>query len=207
MTNVIVNDSSCLIDLRKGGLLTTALLLPLRFVVALPLVTAELNDFNEGDWDDLRARGLQIIDLDSAQVQRAMSLKSTFAGLSVYDCFSLALAESTCDAMLLTGDQQLRKRAIEVGVKVHGVLWISDQIEQAKGMAFSDLADALARLDADPGVSATRRSRATDRAPSNQGERTIRTGRRGNPPSRLSIFAPFGPPPVKSRRDRRGAGR
>jgi hypothetical protein len=32
----------------------------------------------------------------------------------------------------------------------HGVLWISDQIEQAKGMAFSDLADALARLDADP---------------------------------------------------------
>jgi hypothetical protein len=52
--------------------------------------------------------------------------------------------------MLLTGDQQLRKRAGDVGVKVHGVLWISDQIEKMKTMAFSELADALARLDADP---------------------------------------------------------
>jgi hypothetical protein len=93
--DVIVNDSSCLIDLRKGGLLTTALLLPFRFVVALPLVTAELNDFDEADWNDLRGRGLQIIDLKAMQVQRAIALKSEFAGLSVYDCFSLALAETT----------------------------------------------------------------------------------------------------------------
>lgn len=148
--DVIVNDSSCLIDLRKGGLLTTALLLPFRFVVALPLVTAELNDFDEAYWNDLRGRGLQIIDLKAAQVHRAIVLKSEFAGLSVYDCFSLALAETTPDAMLLTGDQQLRKRAGDVGVKVHGVLWISDQIEKMRTMAFSELADALARLDADP---------------------------------------------------------
>jgi hypothetical protein len=148
--DVIVNDSSCLIDLRKGGLLTTALLLPFRFVVALPLVTSELHDFDVADWNDLRGRGLQIIDLKAAQVQRAIMLKSQFAGLSVYDCFSLALAETTPNAMLLTGDQQLTKRAADVGVKVHGLLWISDQIEQANGMAFSDLADALARLDADP---------------------------------------------------------
>lgn len=148
--DVIVNDSSCLIDLRKGGLLTTALLLPLRFVVALPLITAELNDFDESDWRDLRARGLQIVDLDPVQVQRAIGLKALFPGLSVYDCFSLALAETTPKAMLLTGDQQLRKRATDIGVEVHGVLWISDQIESAKAMAFDDLADALARLDADP---------------------------------------------------------
>jgi len=148
--DVIVNDSSCLIDLRKGGLLTTALLLPFRFVVALPLLTAELNDFDEADWNDLRARGLQVIDLDPAQVQRSIALKSEFAGLSVYDCFSLAVAETTPNAMLLTGDQQLRNRAANVGVEVHGVLWISDQIEKAMAMTFSELAGALARLDADP---------------------------------------------------------
>jgi hypothetical protein len=56
--------------------------------VALPLVTAELNDFDEADWNDLRGRGLQIIDLKAAQVHRAIVLKSEFAGLSVYDCFS-----------------------------------------------------------------------------------------------------------------------
>jgi predicted nucleic acid-binding protein len=147
---VVVNDSSCLIDLRKGGLLTTALLLPFRFVVALPLVTAELNDFTEADWADLRARGLQVIDLTPSQVERALALKGQFAGLSVYDCFSLTLAQTIPDAMLLTGDQQLRRRAASAGVEVHGVLWITDQIEEAKGLAFADLADALERLAADP---------------------------------------------------------
>ena len=147
---IIINDSSCLIDLRKCGLLTTALLLPFRFVVALPLITAELHDFNENDWEDLRARGLQVIDLDPGQIERAFFLMSSLPGLSAYDCFSLALAETTKNAMLLTGDQQLRTRATGLGVEVHGVLWISDEIEKASTMSFADLAAALARLEADP---------------------------------------------------------
>jgi hypothetical protein len=52
--------------------------------------------------------------------------------------------------MLLTGDQQLRRRAEALGVGVHGVLWIADEIEKAMIMALPDLADALARLAADP---------------------------------------------------------
>jgi len=147
---VVVNDSSCLIDLRKAGLLATALILPFRFVVALPLVAAELHDFDEADWDDLRERGLQVIDLDSKRVERAFALKSLFPGLSAYDCFSLTLAEATKNAMLLTGDQQLRTRATALGIEVHGVLWVSDEIEKASAMPFAELADALARLAADP---------------------------------------------------------
>jgi hypothetical protein len=116
---IIVNDSSCLIDLRKCGLLTTALLLPFRFIVALPLTTAELHDFGEADWDDLKARGLQVVDLTPEQVGRAFALKDQFPGLSAYDCFSLALAETTKNAMLLTGDQQLRTQASGLGVEVH----------------------------------------------------------------------------------------
>jgi predicted nucleic acid-binding protein len=147
---VIVNDSSCLIDLRKAGLLTTALALPFRFVVALPLIVTELHGFDDADWNDLRARGLEVIDLNAEQVGRAFGLKALFPGLSAYDCFSLALAESTPRGMLLTGDQQLRKRAEALGVIVHGVLWIADEIEKATVMPFGDLADALARLEADP---------------------------------------------------------
>ena len=90
---IIVNDTSCLIDLRKGGLLTTALLLPFRFVVALPLIATELNDFDESDWHDLKKRGLQIVDLDAEQVRRAFELKAKFPALSANDCFSLALSE------------------------------------------------------------------------------------------------------------------
>lgn len=147
---IIVNDSSCLIDLRKCGLLTTALLLPFRFVVALPLITAELHNFSEADWDDLKARGLQVVDLDPEQVERAFALMALFPGLSAYDCFSLTLAELTKNAMLLTGDQQLRTRASGLGIEVHGVLWISDEVEKAGAMPFADLADALTRLEIDP---------------------------------------------------------
>jgi predicted nucleic acid-binding protein len=147
---VIVNDSSCLIDLRKGGLLTATLLLPFRFTVALPLVEAELNDFSSADWRDLRSRGMQVVDLDASQVERAFALKSLYPGLSAYDCFSLALAESTKAAMLLTGDRQLRLRATAIGVDVHGILWICDRIAEASSIPPSDLADALETLDADP---------------------------------------------------------
>jgi predicted nucleic acid-binding protein len=147
---VIVNDTSCLIDLRKCGLLTTALLLPFRFIVALPLITAELHDFSNADWNDMKARGLHVIDLDPEKVARAISLMSLFPGLSAYDCFSLALAESTKNAMLLTGDQQLRTRAVGLGVEVHGVLWIADEIEKVALLPFAELADALACLEADP---------------------------------------------------------
>jgi hypothetical protein len=147
---IIVNDSSCLIDLRKCGLLTTALLLPFRFVVALPLITAELHDFKARDWDDLKERGLEAIDLNPEQVKRAIDLMGFFPGLSSYDCFSLALAESSKDAMLLTGDHQLRTRATTLGIEVHGVLWISDEIEKTGAMPVANLADALTHLEADP---------------------------------------------------------
>jgi hypothetical protein len=60
---IIINDSSCLIDLRKAALLAETLLLPYTFIVALPLVASELLGFGPADWDDLKGRGLQIIDL------------------------------------------------------------------------------------------------------------------------------------------------
>ena len=40
MTGVVVNDASCLIDLRKGGLLPVLCNLPYRFVVPLPVRSA-----------------------------------------------------------------------------------------------------------------------------------------------------------------------
>jgi hypothetical protein len=48
--DIIVTDSSRLIDLRTGGLLTIALRLPHRFAVALPLITSKLHGFNDSDW-------------------------------------------------------------------------------------------------------------------------------------------------------------
>jgi hypothetical protein len=147
---IIINDSSCLIDLRKAALLAATLLLPYTFVVALPLVASELLDFGPADWDDLEGRGLQIIDLSGDQVAAAFEVRRRHPGLSANDCFSLVLAQAGPDRILLTGDQQLRRRAGDAGVEVHGVLWVMDQLGERAVMAQNDLADALERLIVDP---------------------------------------------------------
>jgi hypothetical protein len=98
-----------------------------------------------------------VINLNPSQTERAFALMGWLPGLWAYDCFSLALAETTESAMLLTGDQQLRSAAARLGVEVHGVLWISDEIERSSKMSFADLAAALARLEADPLVFLSRR--------------------------------------------------
>src|SRR5208283_232169 len=70
---IIVNDTSCLIDLRKAGLLHAALLLPFAFQIALPLLCTALLDFTRAEIEDLIARGLAVIDLPPDSVGRAMT--------------------------------------------------------------------------------------------------------------------------------------
>jgi hypothetical protein len=127
---VVINDASCLIDLRKVSLVEPTLRLPYHFAVALPVQTNELLDFSEDDWGRLQAAGLEIIDLGPDQVTRAMELRSAYSKLSAEDCFSLTLAESIEESILLTGDSSLNKVAQEFGIEVHGVLWVVDELHR-----------------------------------------------------------------------------
>ena len=147
---IIVNDTSCLVDLRKAGLLHATLLLPYSFQIALPLVHNELTDFTRAEIEDLKTRGLQIIDLPGDGVARALTFRSAYPALSFNDCVSMALAESQAGSILLTGDQSLRNRASTIGIEVHGVLWVSDQLETGGHIAFADLYAGLLRLESDP---------------------------------------------------------
>lgn len=147
---IIVNDTSCLIDLRKAGVLQAALALPYRFQIALPLVHGELADFTAAEIADLTARGLEVVDLPGEAVGRALALRSAHPALSLNDCLSLALAERLEDAILLTGDRRLRVRAADLGLEVHGVLWVSDQLEEGRIITYADLLEGLLRLQEDP---------------------------------------------------------
>ena len=147
---IIVNDTSCLIDLRKAGLLHAALLLPFQFQIALPLIATELLDFTPAEIADLQTRGLEVIDLGPDQVGRAFEFRGAYAALSIYDCFSMSLAESTDDAILLTGDRNLRTQATALGLEVHGVLWVSDRLEESQITAYADIHEGLLRLQSDP---------------------------------------------------------
>ncbi len=147
---IIVNDTSCLVDLRKAGLLEATLLLPFEFQIALPLIRSELIDFTRAEVENLIARGLQVVDLQSEAVGRAMTFRSAHPMLSFNDCISMALAEIQTGSILLTGDQSLRNRAVAIGIEVHGVLWVSDQLEGSGRVTFAALLEGLLRLESDP---------------------------------------------------------
>lgn len=146
---IIVNDSSCLIDLRKAGLLHAALLLPFRFQIALPVIRSELIGIAPVEIDDLVIRGLEIVDVPPEGVGRALTFRSAYPALSFNDCLSLALAEGQPGSILLTGDQSLRNRAGAIGIEVHGVLWVSDQLEVGNHVSLAALHEGLLRLEAD----------------------------------------------------------
>ena len=147
---LIVNDTSVLIDLRKASLIAPTLLLPYRFAMALPLARTELKSFTPAEIDDLTARGLELLDLTPAEIGRAIDIRRDHATLSANDCFCLVLAAREPGSMILTGDASLRRTAAALGLDVHGVLWVIDELERGGVESFTRLHEALAVFRADP---------------------------------------------------------
>lgn len=152
MTCVIVNDASCLIDLRKGRLLRAMLELPYRFVVPYPIRVDELLDFTPLEWDMLEAGGLEVFDLAPAQVRAAFEAKRRHPRLSAHDCMCLVSAKVFDEAILLTGDRLLRGVAQRERVRVHGVLWIIDQLREMDVASEALITEALRVWGDDPSV-------------------------------------------------------
>lgn len=128
MNCVVVNDASCLIDLKKGQLLHVLLRLPHRFIVPLPIRKEELLDFTPQEWRMLEDGGLATYDLPGEEVAKVVALKREHRRLSDNDCFALVTTTCQENGILLTGDGLLQKVAAARAVRVHGVLWIIDNI-------------------------------------------------------------------------------
>lgn len=150
--NIIVNDASCLIDLRKAGLLQYFLALPYRFIVPLPIREEELLDFTTDEWASLEAAGLQSHDLPGEHVAQAVALRRTHKGLSANDCFALVTSENQENSILLTGDRLLRRVAQGRAVRVHGVLWVYDQLVEHALCPSNQLLFALETWSSDASV-------------------------------------------------------
>ena len=138
MTWIVVHDASCLIDLRKGQLLHVLLRLPYRFIMPLPIRMEELLDFTPQEWRMLEDGGLTTYDLPGEEVAQVFAIKRENCGLSANDCFALVTATCQKNGILLTGDANLRKVAVARKVRVHGVLWIIDELH-AVGACEPDL--------------------------------------------------------------------
>lgn len=152
MTCVVVNDASCLIDLKKGALLHVLLQLPYQFIVPLPIREDELLDFTAQDWRMLEDGGLTTYDLPSSDVSRVAALKREHSRLSANDCFALVTTTRQENGILLTGDKLLRTVATKNAVRVHGVLWIIDQLYESRSCGDETLISALRIWQADAAV-------------------------------------------------------
>ena len=102
MTRVVVNDASCLIDLRKGRLLPMLCRLPYRFVVPLPIRESEMLNLTAREWESLDHGGMETHDLPPDQMKDVFALKRRHGRLSANDCFCLVTAQCHEDGILLT---------------------------------------------------------------------------------------------------------
>nr|WP_244665363.1 type II toxin-antitoxin system VapC family toxin [Afifella marina] len=133
-------------------MLHVLLRLPYQFIVPLPIREEELLNFTPQEWRMLEDGGFSTYDLPGTEVAQVRALKRQHSQLSANDCF--ALVTTTCheDAILLTGDGLLRSVAVARAVRVHGVLWIIDELEAAGACDIELLISALERWLADDAV-------------------------------------------------------
>lgn len=148
--DVMVADTSMLVNLRRGRLLEPAFSLPFRFRIPDLLYESELaNRANRKEEPALGERllrlGLEVVELNGKEVGRAMSLGRENRSLSLPDSFALALAEGR-KWTLLTGDAMLRALAQCMSVTCHGLLWVLDQIHGNGAAAPHGLVSGLKRI-------------------------------------------------------------
>lgn len=145
MATLLVSDTSVLVDLDRGGMLDEIFQLPYDIGVPDVLYDSELEEW-EGP--KLVGLGLRILVLDGDGVALAQRYRGQDPRLSLPDAFALALAK-TENHILLAGDEGLRTLARVEKVRVHGVLWVLDQLEQ-KGVAADALLRALTAISVHP---------------------------------------------------------
>jgi predicted nucleic acid-binding protein len=147
---IIISDSSCLIDLHKGGLLQAVFSLPFQFVIPQPLFKEELLSIPQEEKDAMVALGMQVIVLPGEQVSQAQTYFNENRRLKLNDCFALVLAEETDEAILFTGDNPLRRLADSKDIETHGILWGIDMIEEHSDIPPEALLEALLKFRDDP---------------------------------------------------------
>lgn len=133
-------------------MLSVFLQLPHRFVVPLPVRVSELLDFDPADWALLDQNGLETFDLPPQDVAMALAVKARHSKLSANDCFCLVTTRRYAHGILLTGDNLLRRVAAAEGLRVHGVLWVVDQLMAAGTCNPAVLIEALEAWRSDRAV-------------------------------------------------------
>lgn len=136
--HVYISDTNIWIDFRNAGLLDALFDLPFQ-LCSTDFVLSELQDF---DPQALLAKGLVVHGLDEGTTARLFGLMTDHNNSSLADVSCYLLAHETGHP-LLTGDGRLRKQATQDGLKVHGALWLLDQLVAHKASTPDAAAEGL----------------------------------------------------------------
>lgn len=120
---LLISDANVLIDIECGNLSSAMFSLPWKFAVPDILFSEELAERH----GHLPQFGLIIKSLSSQLIAVAYQLRQQNSRTSINDLLALVLAKHE-NCQLLTGDKALRKVASSFGVKIHGTIWIVDQM-------------------------------------------------------------------------------
>lgn len=147
---VVISDSSVLIDLAKARLIENTLALPYEFVIPDVIFADELIDLKHYKKEHLLELGFKIGSLEGEEVGTAFEYSIRYKPLTANDCFALVLAETIAEAILLTGDGDLRKAAQRHKVETHGIIWLCEQMRECQTVGDKVLLVALESLRDDP---------------------------------------------------------
>ena len=128
---IIVEDTNIIIDLFTTGLLSFCHELKLEFHTTR-YVIVEIKDSKQSEvLNAIINNGLLLIDnFNGEEYERLIKFIDECNGvnnLSEADCSVLLLAKRH-ECRLLTSDQKLKRRAEEHGIKVNGLLWLTDML-------------------------------------------------------------------------------
>ena len=146
---IVVNDTNILIDLAKADLLRLCPLMSLEFHT-LDVIVEEVEDYEQRHAvDELVAEGtLKVRSLSGKQMMTVMEKVEAYEGkcnLSPEDISVLVYAKEN-DFRLLTGDKTLRTKAIDDGVTVSGILYLTDRMLDDNLVTAEEMISILQRL-------------------------------------------------------------
>lgn len=149
---IIVSDTSCLVDIRKASLLKAFARMPYNILIPDVLFEEEFLKFSERDKSLLLDNGVYIVEIPAEGVAEAQALYIQNPALTLNDCFAYVVARQHEDSILLTGDSGLRTLAQNSGIEVHGVLWVLDEFYKYELASVKKIYTTLLQFEEDKTV-------------------------------------------------------